>query len=98
MLKCDLFTFICIITPVFSVTSFRNHSNMRIWCSRNIFCYSQCCKTVVPLHISMENVILTWRAKFKEPFTNIINVFTVISNQLNAALLNISINFFQKIK
>jgi len=33
-----------IITPVFSVTwSFRNQSNVMIWCSRNIF-YYQCWK------------------------------------------------------
>jgi len=32
-----------IINPVFSVTwSFRNHSNMPIWCSRNIPYCSQC--------------------------------------------------------
>jgi len=31
-----------IITPVFSVTwSFRNHSNMRIWWSTNIYHYYQ---------------------------------------------------------
>jgi len=34
-----------IITPVFSVTwPFRNHSNMMIWCSRNIYNYHQCWK------------------------------------------------------
>ncbi len=34
-------------TPVFSVTwSFRNYSNMLIWCSRNISDYFQCMKTV----------------------------------------------------
>jgi len=34
-----------IITPVLSVTwSFRNQSNMPIWCSRNIYYYFQCWK------------------------------------------------------
>ncbi len=34
-----------IITPGFSVTwSFRNHSNMPIWCSINIYYYHQCLK------------------------------------------------------
>jgi len=34
-----------IITPVFSVTwSFRNHSNMLMWCSRNIYNYYRCKK------------------------------------------------------
>jgi len=37
--------FLDAITPVFSVVwSFTNHSNMPIWCSRNIsYCY-ECCK------------------------------------------------------
>ncbi len=35
--------FSAVITPVFSVTwSFRNHSNMLIWCSLNISYYYQC--------------------------------------------------------
>ncbi len=36
---------VSIIIPVFSVTrSFRNHSNMLIWCSINIYYYYQCWK------------------------------------------------------
>ncbi len=32
-----------IISPVFSVTwSFRNHSNILMWCLTNIYCYYQC--------------------------------------------------------
>ncbi len=35
--------FLAAITPVFSVTSsFRNHSNMLIWCSRNISYFYEC--------------------------------------------------------
>jgi len=44
--KCNLFLIkaeFIIITPVFRVTwSSRNHSNMRIWWSRNSYDYYQC--------------------------------------------------------
>jgi len=40
VIKAQFSTF---IITVFSVTwSFRNHSNMMIWCSRNIYHYYQC--------------------------------------------------------
>jgi len=33
------------LTQIFSVTwSYRNHSNMMIWCSRNIFFFIKCLK------------------------------------------------------
>ncbi len=39
------------ITPVFSVTwSSKNHSNMPICCSGNIYCYQKCWKLVVLLN------------------------------------------------
>jgi len=47
-----------IITSVFSVTwSFRNHSNMLIWCFKNHFLLSML-KTVVLLNIFVETVII----------------------------------------
>jgi len=43
--SCDQSWIFSIITPVFSVTwSFRNHSNMLIFCWRNISDYYQCWK------------------------------------------------------
>jgi len=48
-----------IITPVFSVTwSFRNHSNMRIWCSRNISYYYQCWKQLLNTFVKI--VVFFW--------------------------------------
>ncbi len=47
-----------VITSVFSVTwSFRNHSNMLIYCSRNISDYYQCWKQFLLFNICVETVI-----------------------------------------
>ncbi len=47
-----------VVTPVFSVTwSFINHSNMVIWCSRNVTYYYQCRKKFMPLRVFLETVI-----------------------------------------
>ncbi len=47
MYSCDQSWIFSIITPVFSVTwSFRNHTNMLIFCSRNISDYYWCWQVV----------------------------------------------------
>ncbi len=71
----------------FSVTwSSRNHSNLLIWCSRNIKHKTfllRMLKTIAP-NIFVETVIHF----FKFLFLNIVNVFTVIFDQFNVSLLN----------
>ncbi len=75
-----------VITLVFSVTwSFRNHSNMLIWCKTFL-------KTSVLLNLKKKSLFEI------EIFCNIINVFTLTFNQFSAFLLYKSINFFKKKK
>ncbi len=97
-LQCILFT---VFTPVFSVTRFfRNHSNMLICCSRNI--YHQCFKKLLNIFVKMwffselfdENKVQKnsiWNINI---FCNILNVFNVTFEQCNASLLNKCINFY----
>jgi len=43
LLQFKITYYLSVITAVFSVRwSFRNHSNMLIWCSRNVSYYYQC--------------------------------------------------------
>ncbi len=95
-------SWICsIITPVFSVTwSLRNHYNMLICSSTNIYYYYQFWKKVVLPNIFVETIILWWTESSKEHtlfemeiFCNILNVFTIIFYQHNASLLNKIIQF-----
>ncbi len=86
---------------------FRNHSNMLIFCSRNISvdyqCWKQLCCTIFlwKLWCILFFRILWWIESSKEQhlfgleiFCNIINVFTATFDQFNASLLNKSIHFF----
>ncbi len=90
-----------IITPVFSITwSLRNHYNMLICSSTNIYYYYQFWKKVVLPNIFVETIILWWTESSKEHtlfemeiFCNILNVFTIIFYQHNASLLNKIIQF-----
>ncbi len=101
---CDAKLNFSIITPVFSVTwSFRNHSYILIWCSRNISyyqCWKQLCCFILwkPWY-----VLMLWSTvKFKitaliwNRNCNIIIVFTVTFDQHNISWLNKSNNFFTK--
>ncbi len=91
-----------IITPVFSVTwSFRNHSNMLIWCSRNIWLIF---KSVMLLNIFFVDTKIhflgcfdEWNSVFEiEIFCNIINVFSVTFSEFNASLLKKTNNLIKK--
>jgi len=94
-MKCNLFLY---FTPVFSVTW--NHSNMRIWWSRNIYdyyyqCWTQfCCFRFLwkPSYFLFDSLIYR---KFKRTAfiwnSDIIKVFTVTFDQINASSLNKSI-------
>ncbi len=81
--------------PDFSITwSFRNHSNMLIFCSRNIDYYYQCWKKLCCL-------ILLWKQFFFFLWWtfNIINVFTVSFDQFNTSFSwEKSMNFLKKKK
>jgi len=75
-------TFSATISQVFSITwSFRNHSNMMIWCSRRISYYYQCWKVVL-LNIFEEIV------RHFVDFMNRTLLFTVTFDQFNMTLLN----------
>jgi len=83
-----------IITLVFSVTwSFRNHSNIMIWCSRNIYDYclywkQLCCVIFFVKNMRLWGLDFWWKESWKsiEIYCNIIIVFTVTSDQFNASL------------
>ncbi len=101
-----------VITPGFSVTwSFRNHFlfifidilkyKLIVFLIYNFLLLSML-KTVVLLNIFVEIMIHLFQdylmnGKFKWKFCNIINVFTVTSDQFNASLVHNSINLFKKI-
>ncbi len=88
---------------LFSVTwSFRNHSNMLLWCWINIFFLLLMLKTIVILHIFVYTAIyflffdkqkIQKNCIFIEFFCNIKNVF-VTFNQFNVSLLNKRVNAF----
>ncbi len=85
--SCDQSCIFSIITPVFSHMIFRNHSDMLIYCSRNMYYYRyyQCWKQ---LHISVKDSEWIEMTKFKR---------AAFCDQFNASLLNKSIRFFWKI-
>ncbi len=80
---------------------------MLICCSKNISDYYQCWKTVVLLHsfVETDKKKSGWIESSKEQrlfeieiFCNIINVFNVTFDKLNASFLNKSINLILILK
>ncbi len=99
------------ITQVFSVTwSFRNHSNLLIWCSRNIS-YYQCWKHLCCLIFSdkwwyMYLISVLWWMEISkeehsfeiEMISNILNIFTVTFELFSAFAFLLNSFFLSKIE
>ncbi len=86
-------------SSAFRVTwSFRNHSNMLIWYSRNIFYLLPTLKTVVLLNIFCRNWFFFQTSLMYRKFTiatfiwnrifNNVNIFTVTFDQFDVSLIN----------